>query len=251
MSTDEHFERSLAGYRQARDRRLREPYGWLALVGRWQLEPGENLVDDGRAYLDHGAVRLVTARGEHAWPADEPPSDPYFFVGSKRYEVLRQGPVVILRARDPSHPGRTQFQGLRFFAPDVRWRVTAQLVPLPELLPVTLSTGMGGEDTMYCPGTLRFSLDGVEYHLDPLLESPSARKLFLLFKDATSGTSTYGAGRFLYVDLPDESGQVVVDFNRAFNPPCALTPHASCPVTPSQNRLPVAIEAGEMAPGSP
>ena len=84
--------------------------------------------------------------------------------------------------------------------------------------------------------------------LDGVLEEPDAEELFFIFRDQTSGKETYGAGRFLYADLP-KGGKVVLDFNKAYNPPCAFTPYATCPLPPPQNRLPVRIEAGEKAYG--
>jgi uncharacterized protein (DUF1684 family) len=89
---------------------------------------------------------------------------------------------------------------------------------------------------------LIFSIAGKEYQLDALGEG---KELFILFGDATSGKGTYPAGRFLYADLPDANGNTIIDFNKAFNPPCAFTIYATCPLPPKQNILPIAIKAGE------
>jgi uncharacterized protein len=89
-----------------------------------------------------------------------------------------------------------------------------------------------------------FHLNGVELQLRPILESPTDKQLFFIFRDLTAGKETYGAGRFLYSDLPKD-GQVVLDFNKAYNPPCAFTPYATCPLPPPENRLSIRIEAGE------
>ena len=83
---------------------------------------------------------------------------------------------------------------------------------------------------------------GAEYRLEPIYETPNAKELFFIFKDATSGTDTYPAGRFLYSPLP-ANGSVTLDFNKAYNPPCAFTPFATCPLPPKQNELRVRIEA--------
>jgi uncharacterized protein (DUF1684 family) len=102
---------------------------------------------------------------------------------------------------------------------------------------------------MPSPGYAVFTLDGKEVRLEGVLEEPNATELFFIFKDGTSGKETYPAGRFLYSDLP-KHGEVVLDFNKAYNPPCAFTPYATCPLPPEQNRLPMRIEAGELRYGN-
>ena len=97
---------------------------------------------------------------------------------------------------------------------------------------------------MESPGYAEFRIDGHDLKLYPVLEEPGAKELFYIFRDQTSGRETYGAGRFLYGPLP-ANGTVTIDFNRAYNPPCAFTAFATCPLPPKENRLPVRIEAGE------
>jgi uncharacterized protein (DUF1684 family) len=99
---------------------------------------------------------------------------------------------------------------------------------------------------MYAPGYVRFSLHGQELTLEPMLESLDDDQYFFIFRDGTSGKETYGAGRYLYTDVA-QNGRVILDFNKAYNPPCAFTAFATCPLPPPQNRLPVRIEAGEKA----
>jgi uncharacterized protein (DUF1684 family) len=98
------------------------------------------------------------------------------------------------------------------------------------------------------PGYVSFTVGGQEIHLEALLESPNAKELFFMFRDATSGKTTYGAGRYLYTELPKD-GRVIVDFNRAMNPPCAFTDFATCPLPPAANRLSIAVTAGEQNDG--
>jgi uncharacterized protein (DUF1684 family) len=97
---------------------------------------------------------------------------------------------------------------------------------------------------MESPGYAVFRLQGKEYRLRPVLETADAKELFYIFRDQTAGKETYGAGRFFYSEMPKD-GQVVLDFNKAYNPPCAFTPYATCPLPPPENKLPVRIEAGE------
>ena len=94
------------------------------------------------------------------------------------------------------------------------------------------------------PGYAVFKLRGHEFTLHPILEEPGAKELFYIFRDETSGKETYPAGRFFYSDMP-KGGKVILDFNKAYNPPCAFTPYATCPLPPPENRLAVRIEAGE------
>ncbi len=103
---------------------------------------------------------------------------------------------------------------------------------------------LGTVEEMNSPGTLVFQVNGQEYRLDPVLESDSG-PFFVIFCDQTNRDESYGAGRFLYVDPPTKDGRVVLDFNRAYNPPCAFSPYATCPLPPAQNRLKLRVEAGE------
>jgi len=110
---------------------------------------------------------------------------------------------------------------------------------------------LGATEKMPSPGYAVFTLDGQEVRLEGVLEEPNATQLFFIFKDGTSGRETYPAGRYVYTEgLPDKDGHVVLDFNKAYNPPCAFTPYATCPLPPEQNRLPMRIEAGELRYGN-
>jgi uncharacterized protein (DUF1684 family) len=115
-------------------------------------------------------------------------------------------------------------------------------IPVPNI--------MGYTDTSLSPGRVTFTLDGREWALRPLIDAPADSELFFIFADATTGRDTYGGGRFLYSTL-EPDGKVVVDFNRAYNPPCALTLYTTCPLPPEGNTLPIAIRAGEKAPPEP
>ena len=120
-------------------------------------------------------------------------------------------------------------------------------VPPPRGTFITVPNILGTVDQSPSPGMAVFTVDGQEYRLTPVLEEGETR-LFFVFADATNRTETYGAGRFLYAD-PPTNGSVVLDFNRAYNPPCAFSAYATCPLPPKQNRLPLAISAGEKRAG--
>jgi uncharacterized protein (DUF1684 family) len=97
---------------------------------------------------------------------------------------------------------------------------------------------------MEAPGVVKLVIEGKEVTMEPVVEDPKEPSLWFIFKDGTSNKETYGGGRFLYSEMP-EDGKVVVDFNQAYNPPCAFTPYATCPLPPRENWLPVRVEAGE------
>ena len=143
-----------------------------------------------------------------------------------------------------------QFQGLKWYPPNEAYRVQAKWTPYNPPRQVPVPTILGTEVMSEVPGVAEFTLDGKAYRLEPVLEKPDDKQLFFVFRDATSKVETYGAGRFLYTPLPDrglaQPGEIVLDFNRAENPPCAYTPYATCPLPLPQNRLPVAIPAGQL-----
>ena len=115
---------------------------------------------------------------------------------------------------------------------------------------VKIANVIGQVNELPSPGIVEFEIGGRKLQLTPVFETQAKDELFYIFKDATSAKSTYGAGRFVYSALPDADGNVVIDFNRAYSPPCAFTDFATCPLPPAQNRLSVAIEAGEKDPHS-
>jgi hypothetical protein len=135
--------------------------------------------------------------------------------------------------KDPESQIRRDFHGIEYYPAREEYRVTAQFIPAPRRIADSV-----------CPGYLVFSLLGRELRLYPIVERPDANVVLIVFSDLTTGRETYGGGRFLDIKLSHE-GSVVLDFNKAYNPPCAFTPFVSCPLPPRQNRLPVRIEAGE------
>jgi hypothetical protein len=141
------------------------------------------------------------------------------------------------------------FHGLRWYAPNAAYRIHARWIPYNPPKVLDIPTVLGTTTHMPAPGVAEFTLDGQVLRLEPVLEDPKATDLFFILRDATSKTTTYGAGRFLSTELPDhgvsQPGEVWLDFNRLVNPPCAFTPYATCPLPPPQNRLSVPIPAGE------
>jgi len=176
-------------------------------------------------------------------------------------QVIDRGGRLGVRLKDMKSPARAAFKGIRYFPIDQRFRVVATFVPHEKPVSINVPNVLGTVESMPSPGYASFVLDGVgksgksgktqPLRLDAVLE-PGETQLFFIFRDPTAGKTTYGAGRFLYADPPAKgttNGKVILDFNKAYSPPCAFTSYATCPLPPASNRLPVAIEAGEMFAG--
>ena len=242
-------------WREGRLARLLSPTGWLTLVDRIPLEHGDNELPIGVLTLRDGegvlrvregsrvtsagnAVREWTLRAENGGSSERLTS------GGRTYEMVRRGTSFAVRIKDPMAPSRLGFRGLSYYPIDPAWRIAARWERWspPRVAAHQYDVGGTGRPQI-APGVAHFSVDGVELALEPVLEEDSQR-LFFIFGDLTNATDSYPAGRFLYSDLP-AGDEVVLDFNTAFNPPCAFTAFASCPITPPRNRLPLAIRAGE------
>jgi uncharacterized protein (DUF1684 family) len=225
-------------WRKARYARLTAPEGWLALVAKHALARGENrlALPFGEATVDWDGAR-ATVMGQVV-AADSPAQ-----IGAVRLELLVRGEEAYLRVKDANAPARAAFAGIAHYPIEARWRVEARFEEAKDERAIELDYEGGATETYRVAGEAVFELEGKEQRLLLLYDAPRPR-LYVLFRDLTSKDATYGAGRFLYAPLPKD-GRVVLDFNQAFNPPCALTPFASCPLVPNENRLGVRIEAGE------
>ena len=255
---DAAHENEIKQWQTNRVERLKKEDSWLTLVALTWLKEGENPApaDAGTITLAGGKTTL-TPSGEGltidgkpvAGPtpllADADPNGPTIVQkGPVRFNIIKRGERFGIRVKDAEAETRKNFKGLDYFPIDPKWRVKATLVAYhpPKVIPITDVTGMTSDNI--APGALVFEVDGKEYRLDPIIEEGSD-EFFIIFKDETSKDTTYQAGRYLYAKKPGPDGKVIVDFNRAYNPPCVFTPYATCPLPPAQNRLPVRIEAGE------
>jgi uncharacterized protein (DUF1684 family) len=228
--------RAVARWRQAREARLRAPGGWLSLVDRIALGEGENEVPIGTILVRGGEARFrarpdlaVTCAGlpvsERLLAADEGGGAAHdvLLCEGRSYELVRREGSLAVRVKDPRSPALSRFRGLDFFPRDPRWRIVARFSPGPVLA--------------------RFAIDGRPFALEGSIEG-SPPRLFFAFSDETNRAESYSGGRYLYAELP-VGDEVILDFNTSFNPPCAFTPFAVCPVPPARNHLPVRIPAGE------
>ncbi|MCR6495816.1 DUF1684 domain-containing protein [Thermomonas sp. S9] len=159
--------------------------------------------------------------------------------------VIARGGRLALRVKHADAPSRVHFSGLDYWPGGPQWRLPARFIPHPpgKTLPVVNIIGI--TENIPNPGALEFTRNGTRYRLEALAEGEGT--LLVVFADRTSGHGSYGAGRFLDAPLPDAQGRVLLDFNRAYNPPCAFTLFATCPLPPPQNRLNLRVEAGEKA----
>ena len=246
--------------------------GWTTLVGLFWLNEGQNKFGSdpsneivlprssapkfaGSMRLDNGVVTLeakpdagITSDGNAAstlvLQSDDDGKPTVLKLGSLKLFVIKRGEKLGLRVKDKRNPARSHFAGLDYFPVDLKWRLDARFEPYdpPKIIPIVNVLGM--VDNMTSPGALVFEVNGKTHRLDPVLEKGS-KQLFIIFGDKTTGKETYGAGRYLYADPAGDDGKVVLDFNKAYNPPCAFTQFATCPLPPRQNRLAIRVEAGE------
>jgi uncharacterized protein len=253
-------QQEITQWQENRAERLLRDDGWLTLVGLFWLEEGQNVVT-----LPSGQTLRLSRSGEKATLMPDPsmtvegkplsgpaelrndadPNGPTIVqMGSIRFNAIKRGGRLGLRVKDANARTRTDFAGLEYYPIDPQWRVEARLEPYNPVkkIPIDDVTGMRSESES--PGALVFTLGGKEYRLDPVLEEGSD-ELFLIFRDETAKDETYPAGRYLYAPKPGPDGKTIIDFNKAYNPPCAFTPFATCPLPPLQNRLKTRIEAGE------
>lgn len=260
-------------WRERRYENLRKEDSWLTLVGLAWLAEGENSVGsdpksvvalpEGKAAANEGSIRLekgkatftpapgsrVTLDGKPVggpveMKADTSGEATMLFSGPIRFYVIERGGKLAIRIKDSESEARKSFTGIDHFPVDPKWRIEARFEKYDPPKPIPITNVLGQTEPQPCPGAVVFTVDGQEYRLEPILEGNDPR-LFIIFGDATNRTTTYGAGRFLYADPPGPDGKVIVDFNKAYNPPCVFSPFATCPLPPKQNKLPVAIEAGE------
>jgi len=269
------YRAEIEKWRQQREARLEAEDGWLAVAGLFWLDEGVNLFGSGPGnsiVLPAGAappvagafelregkvsVRVepgvaVTAAGKPVADmevrSDDPGPPDVLKLGRLSLQVIARGGRYGIRMKDPESEARRNFAGLRWFPVRDDMRVDARFVPWPSPRTIPIPNVLGQVNDLPGPGYAEFTLAGRTLRLEPVIEEPGAQELFFIFRDETAGKDTYPAGRFLYSPMPKD-GAVVLDFNKAYSPPCAFTAYATCPLPPPQNRLPVRIEAGEKDP---
>jgi uncharacterized protein (DUF1684 family) len=268
--TDSSYLDEIQNLRSTRDERLKtNPQSWLALIGLFRLESGDNLFGAeatnkivlakcgeahcGSYHLENGSVRLLSEPNSCVTVNNLPPKPrklqtdhdedtDLIRVGSLVMMVLERGEDHYLRVWDKGASAVSHFNGLRYFPINPAYRITAMFVTYDPPKPVKIQDVIGGENDGFLAGEAHFNLHGVDCHL---VAEEDGDDLLFSFTDLTSKDTTYPGGRYLITDKPQED-RVILDFNRAVNWPCAYTAFATCPLPLAENRLTVRIEAGEM-----
>ena len=274
-TTGADYVREVETWRRERAQRLTADGGWLTVAGLTWLKPGANRfgadkdndvvlpshaspAHAGQFVLEAGRVRVevapqlaVTLAGQPVTQrelrSDRDGAAPdVLALGAITLQIIDRAGRLGVRLKDMRSAARRDFKGLAWYPITPAYRVIARFEAHAAPTTISVPSVLGGAEPMASPGTAVFELGGRTLRLAPVLE-PGEPRLFFILRDATSGKTTYGGGRFLYAD-PPRDGRVVLDFNKAYSPPCAFTPYATCPLPPESNRLPVPIEAGEMSP---
>lgn len=264
------FAASEQAWRGQRLAELTKPDGWASLIGLHWLDRGSHRVGSaadngirlsmGPAHLGVFSVRDGKARfvADTAVTVDGQPSrggalrsradagGPSvigFDDGKGLATVIERGGRLALRVKHADADSRVHFAGLQYWPGGAQWRVQARFIPHAPGKTLPIANIVGTTDDIPNPGVVEFTRNGTPFRLEALDQGEGT--LFLVFADRTSGHGSYGAGRFIDAPMPDAQGMLVMDFNRAYNPPCAFTAFATCPLPPPENRLDLRVEAGE------
>jgi uncharacterized protein (DUF1684 family) len=257
-------------WRSEREAKLKEDTGWLTVAGLFWLKEGINTVGAGENFdvqltdnfkrgkfgtidFKGGKAILQVAKGVEAQSdgksvstidlvSDEQGKPTEIRTGTQTFFLIKREARFGIRLKDSQSEARRNFKGLHWFPIDETYKVTARLEAFPESKEIAVPNVLGGNSKMKSPGMLKFSFKGKECSLQPVFEDDGT--LFIIFSDRSSRNETYKSGRFLYADKPTNR-EVILDFNKAENPPCAFTPFATCPLPPPGNSLDLEIKAGE------
>jgi uncharacterized protein (DUF1684 family) len=267
---DTSYRTEIEQWRQRREAELKAEDGWLTVSGLFWLKPGKTSIGsdpsndillpartpstvgslklvEGRAYFRTAPGATVTRNGSAfkggLIHSDTEEHRDTLAVGDVKLVLIRRGQRFALRLKDNQSPLRSNFAGLRWYPANEDWRIEARFVAYPAPAKLVLDTIVGESEAAASPGYVTFERAGKLYQLQAIGQRNGS--LWFVFRDGTSGRTTHGGARQLYADAP-KGGVVVLDFNKATNLPCAYIPYATCPLAPPQNRLGLAIEAGEL-----
>lgn len=273
-AADTDYQKELQSWRDAREKKLREENGWLSLAGRFTLKSGDNSFGTGKgndvvfptALIGTGPdhlgilqvdetgkrVKLRLAEGvtmvsngkpftgERDFDTEKPD---WVGIGRFRMHIIVREGKNILRLADNESLVRKNFPGCQWYRGNEDFRVEATFISYPVGKTIPIVNVLDQVSHQPCPGYAEFKLKGETYKLDAIAEGAG---LFFVFRDKTAGDTTYQPARFITVDLnPGNNGTFTLDFNKAYNPPCAISDFTTCPTAPDQNVLPIRIEAGE------
>lgn len=267
---DEEYVRQIQQWQKQRLEKLKSPDGWLSLAGLYWLETGENtfgrdsendfIIDKkgvspriGVFILENETVRFKTSAGVKVLHRGQPITeinleDDYcgnptlLEWGSLSWYIIKREKKLGVRLKDARHPRIQQLKQIDAFPVDKNWKIKAVLERYAKPRIMQIPTVLGTVEQQPSPGVLVFQIGGKEYRLHP---DGNDGDLSVIFGDLTNIHETYGGGRFLVVEKPDEKGETWIDFNKAYNPPCVFSSFATCPLPPEENQIPLRIVAGE------
>ena len=273
IAADPAYAKSVKDWRARAEESLRRDNGWLTLAGRYPLKPGENTFGTaktndivfppglgpagmGSVWVEPGkvTVKLVEGFRMKAWDGEfgervmgtDADKRDWVSAGRTAFHIIERNGRYILRLADNQSEVRKQFGGRVWYDVDDNYRVNAKFVPYNPPRKIAIVNVLDEISDEPSPGYVEFEIFGRPYRLDVVGDDEG---LFIIFKDATANATTYGSGRFLFVNEKPAPGQVFrLDFNRAYNPPCAFSEFTTCPLPPKQNILNTRIEAGEKYP---
>ena len=269
--TSAAYTASIKHFDSLRIKALTEQNGWLNLAGLYWLKPGDNSfgsASNNTLVFKHknmpaqlGKFKVLGKRVSFEFDkvvskfSNDYLEEIVLFDPSKKTDssiqfnqfmwsiIIREDKIGV-RFRDLKNPALAAFKGNKRFAINETWNLPAKLLP-PNASGLFITNVLGQTNAEDYAGKISFEYQGKNYVLDAISEGPG--DLFVIFGDATNGINTYHTGRFMYVPRPDSNGNTYIDFNKAFNPPCAYTAFATCPIPPKQNILPFKVTAGELS----
>lgn len=271
MQEVEKHESEINAWHAKRMDDLVAPGGWVNLVGLFWLEPGTHSFGSGEdndivfpkgtvpdragLFLVHnGQVIITAAKGVEILADGKPVTtalifhpdsvrNPVLALDSVRWNVIQRGNKLGIRLRDLNSQALKDFKGVERYPVDIAWRLQARFEKYDAQKTIPITNIIGQTLEQHSPGAVVFEWNGHQFRLDAL-EEPDG--FLIVFADETAGQQTYGGGRFITIAKPDAAGKTIIDFNKAYNPPCVFSAFATCPLPPKQNRLPFEIKAGEL-----
>lgn len=268
----ENYEEEIEQWKADRLESLTAPTGWMRLAGMYWLDEGENTFGSGPEndvrfpegtipetagtfYVENDRVRLsvsddveITHDGNQVdeLVVFDDENAPELEYGTLHWFIIKRGDLLGIRLYNKENEKVDQFTGFDSYPVDPEWRREARFIPSQEGTTIPIINILGQLEDLPSPGTLEFTVDGERYTLDAI---ESTERMFIILGDETNRTETYQAGRYMYIDYPEDgSNRTVVDFNKAYNPPCSYSKFTTCQLPPPQNRLDVEITAGELRP---
>jgi len=268
----DNYTAEMEQWKEDRIERLKEPTGWLRLAGMYWLKEGENsfgsgedqdvqfpegTIPDHAGYfvMENGQVTLRSADGVELTNENELIQEMVIFDGDEALDieheslewlVIERSGEIAIRLYNKENEKADNFSGFPRYPLNMDLKLKAKFIPNPEHTTIPIVNVLGQNIDAPSPGVVEFKIDGIRYKLDAL---EGTDRMFLIIGDETNQTETYQAGRYMYIDYPEEQSRyTVIDFNKIYNPPCAYSVYTTCQLPPQNNRLDVAIEAGEKRP---